>query len=383
MGRRRQLNPKNTINNSGNIRASNVRSDVGNVTIILLMMWQQYVLLPFGFALLISLAITSLTILVYRALGIVDRSSAIDHPKNIHVTPVPRGGGIPIFITITFTLLAFLPSSSVIIAILAGALILLVMGVLDDLFNISPYLRLVAGFVASTLVVLFGVSIAYVSNPLGGPPITFEAHHWLASLISILWITWSMNFVNMGAKGLDGQLPGVVVIAAIVMGVVSWRFVPDPSALESAFMAAAVAGSFLGLLVFNAYPQKIMPGWGAGSLAGYFLAVISMLSGAKLATALIVLGIPLMDVIYAIIRRIRNGKSPVWGDAEHLHHKLLAMGWSKRKVAFVYWGFTAMLGMLALQLNSQMKIYTIILIGLTVGGVLLWINSSLSSKRQE
>ena len=356
---------------------------MGNATIILLMIWQQYVLLPFGFALLISLAITYLTILIYRALGIVDRSSVVDHPKNIHVTPVPRGGGIPIFITITFTLLAFLPSSSVTIAILAGALILLVMGILDDMFNISPYVRLVAGLVASLLVVLFGVAIAYISNPLGGTPITFEAYPWLANLISVLWITWSMNFVNMGAKGLDGQLPGVVVIAAVVMGIVSWRFVPDPSALESAFMAAAVAGSFLGLLVFNAYPQKIMPGWGAGSQAGYFLAVISMLSGAKLATALIVLGIPLMDVIYAIIRRIRNGKSPVWGDAEHLHHKLLAMGWSKRKVAYVYWGFTAILGILALQLNSQMKIYTIILIGLVVGGVILWINSSLSSKRQE
>ncbi len=356
---------------------------MGDATIILLMMWQQYVLLPFGFALIISLAITSLTILAYRALGIVDKSSSLDHPKNIHVTPVPRGGGIPIFITVAFTLLVFLPSSSVTVAILSGALILLVMGVLDDMFNISPYLRLVAGFVASTLVVVFGVSIAYVSNPLGGAPITFLGYEWLATLISILWITWSMNFVNMGAKGLDGQLPGVVVIAAIVMGIVSWRFVPDPSALESAFMAATVAGSFLGLLFFNAYPQKIMPGWGAGSLAGYLLAVISMMSGAKLATALIVLGIPLMDVVYAIIRRIRRGKSPVWGDAEHLHHKLLAIGWSKRRVAFAYWGFTAILGIIALQLNSQMKIYTILLIAVVVGGVILWINSNLLSKRPE
>ena len=173
------------------------------------------------------------------------------------------------------------------------------------------------------------------------------------------------------------------MIAAIVMGIVSWRFVPDPSALESAFMAATVAGSFLGLLFFNAYPQKIMPGWGAGSLAGYLLAVISMMSGAKLATALIVLGIPLMDVVYAIIRRIRRGKSPVWGDAEHLHHKLLAIGWSKRRVAFAYWGFTAILGIIALQLNSQMKIYTILLIAVVVGGVILWINSNLLSKRPE
>lgn len=343
----------------------------------------QYTLLPLGFSLIVSLAVTYITILIYRALGIMDRSTGKDHPKNIHSTPVPRGGGIPIFVTMTLTLLAFLPSSSTSVAILIGGAILLIMGVLDDILNISPYLRLVAGLLASTIVVSFGVQIAYVSNPMGGAPITFTEMGWLATLGSILWITWAMNFVNMGAKGLDGQLPGVVVIAAIVMGVVSFRFVPDPAAIEASFMAAAVAGSFLGLLVFNAYPQKIMPGWGAGALAGYLLAVISMLSGAKLATALIVLGIPLMDVIYAIIRRVRQGKSPVWGDAEHLHHKLLALGYSKRQVAVFYWIVTAFLGILALQLNSQMKIYTILLIGVVVGGVLLWINSYLSLKPRE
>lgn len=342
-----------------------------------------YTALPFGFALIISLAVTYLTILVYRALGIVDRSSAVDHPKNIHASPVPRGGGIPIFITMTLTLLVFLPSSSTSVAILAGALLLVILGVLDDLLNISPYLRLIGGLLASAIVVSFGVRIEYISNPLGGAPITFGGYEWVAILISVLWITWAMNFVNMGAKGLDGQLPGVVVIAALVMGIVSYRFIPDPSALESIFMASAIMGSFLGLLVFNAYPQKIMPGWGAGSLAGYLLAVISMLSGAKLATALIVLGIPLMDVIYAIIRRVRKGQSPVWGDAEHLHHKLLALGLSKRHVAGIYWGFTGLLGIVALQLNSQMKIYTILLIGLIVGGVLLWINSFLSQKPRE
>lgn len=355
---------------------------MGNDTIILLMRPEQFTLLPFGFGLIISLAVTYLTILVYRGLGIVDRSTSVDHPKNIHSTPVPRGGGIPIFITMMLTLLVLLPGSQTTVAILSGAGLLLVMGVLDDILNISPYIRLVAGLVASSLVVAFGVSIEYVSNPLGGAPIVFTGVEWLATAGSILWITWAMNFVNMGAKGLDGQLPGVVVIAAIVMGVVSYRFVPDPSAVEATLMAAAVAGSFLGLLVFNAYPQKIMPGWGAGSLAGYLLAVISMLSGAKLATALIVLGIPLMDVVYAIIRRVRKGKSPVWGDAEHLHHKLLALGLSKRVVALIYWAFTALLGVVALQLNSQMKIYTILLIGLVVGGVLLWINSFLSPKRR-
>jgi len=136
-------------------------------------------------------------------------------------------------------------------------------------------------------------------------------------------------------------------------------------------------------LVFNIYPQKIMPGWGGGAQAGFFLAVLSMLSGSKLATALIVLGVPLMDVVYAIIRRIRAGKSPVWGDALHLHHQLLKLGWSKRQVALFYWLVTAGLGLIALQLNSQMKAYTILLIAVAVGGVLLWINLYISQKQSE
>lgn len=356
---------------------------LGDDTIIFLMNPLFFGMLPFVLSLVISLAITYITIQVYRSLGIVDKSTRSQHPKNIHTTPVPRGGGIPIFVSVMFVSLALLPMSIVSVAILSGASILLILGVLDDLLDISPYVRLIGGIVASVIVVYFGVKIEYVSNPLGGGVISFEHIEYLATIGSILWITWAMNFVNMGAKGLDGQLPGVVVIAALVMGMVSYRFAPDPSALEATFLSSAVAGSYFGLLVFNAYPQKIMPGWGAGSLAGYLLAVISMVSGAKLATALIVLGIPLMDVVYAIIRRVKKGKSPVWGDAEHLHHKLLELGWSKRKVAWFYWIFTALLGLLALQLNSQMKIYTILLIGIVIGGVLLWINSYLHSKQRE
>jgi UDP-GlcNAc:undecaprenyl-phosphate GlcNAc-1-phosphate transferase len=90
-----------------------------------------------------------------------------------------------------------------------------------------------------------------------------------------------------------------------------------------------------------------------------------------------------MDVIYAIVRRVAAGKSPVWGDTGHLHHQLLKLGWSKRQVATFYWLLTALLGTIALQLNSQMKIYTILLLAVSVGGLLLWINLFLSSNRSE
>ncbi len=356
----------------------------------------QLVYVPFIFAFVISTAITYLTILVYRGLGIVDRSTNKEHPKHIHTTPVPRGGGLPIFFSLFFTTMLFGTFDAHMAGIFVGAFILMMLGVLDDIMDLSPYIRLILGIVAAALVVFSGIGIAFVSNPFGGSVLHFSGptvvakvlgevrtFNIIGDLLTILWITWAMNFVNMGAKGLDGQLPGVVVIAAIVMGILSFRFVNDVTSWPSAQLSFALAGAYGGFLLFNLYPQRIMPGWGGGSLAGYFLAILSILSGAKLATALIVLGVPLMDVVYAIIRRIHAGRSPVWGDAQHLHHQLLKLGWSKRAVAAFYWLVTAGLGCAALQLNSRMKIYTIFLLGVVVGGVLLWINLFLSQKSRD
>lgn len=343
----------------------------------------QLVWVPFVFAFILSSAVTYITIQVYRGLGLVDKSTQKEHKKHIHGTPVPRGGGVPIFATMMFVVAMFFGLDPHIMAILTGALILTVLGVLDDIFDLSPYVRLFMGIIVAYIVVRSGIGINFVSNPFGGGVIELGQLKLISDLIAMVWIVWTMNFVNMGAKGLDGQLPGVVIIASIVMGILSFRFVNDVTTWSSAYLSFALAGAYGGLLVFNAYPQKIMPGWGGGSLAGYFLGVLSILSGAKVATAVIVLGVPLMDVIYAIVRRVKSGKSPVWGDDRHLHHLLLKLGWSKQRVAFFYWTVTGILGAIALNLNSQLKIYTIVLTAVIVGGILLWINLFLSSNRPE
>lgn len=342
----------------------------------------QLVWLPLLLSLIVSLAVTALTIFGYRQLGLVDRSTNKDHPKHIHTQPVPRGGGVPIWTAMLLSTLMFIKLDGQVAAILLGGLLIMVAGVLDDMLDLSPYVRLILGVIVAGIVVSSGVVISFVSNPLGLGVVEF-GHTSISQVITILWIVWGMNFVNMGAKGLDGQLPGVTLIAAAVMGMLSLRFVNDITAWPSTYLAFALCGAYAGLLAYNIYPQKIMPGWGGGALAGYFLAVLAILSGAKLATALIVLGVPLMDVVYVIIRRVMAGKSPVWGDTSHLHHQLLKLGWSKRQVAAFYWVITASLGILALQLNSQMKIYTMLLIAIAVGGVLLWINLFLSSSQSE
>jgi UDP-GlcNAc:undecaprenyl-phosphate GlcNAc-1-phosphate transferase len=129
-----------------------------------------------------------------------------------------------------------------------------------------------------------------------------------------------------------------------------------------------------------------MPGYGGGALAGYFLAILAILSTTKVGTLLVVLGIPIIDALFVIIRRIMTGQSPLKGDTRHLHHTLMQLGWSKRKIAFFYWIITAGLGFIALQLNSRQKFYTILLLALAFVGFLLWIklsNTSLKPRDQD
>ena len=349
-------------------------------------------LFPWITSAVISFLVTPLVIKFADKLGIVDDPKKNSHPKVIHTTPTPRGGGLPIFLALLITTLLFLPIDKHIIGILIGALILVVMGVLDDRYNLNPYLRLGIGFLAAAAPIAGGIGIAFITNPLGGtinlspPQITFSLFGthtiWLfADLFAIFWITFLMNMINMGAKGVDGQLSGVTVIAALIIAILSLKFSADITQWPVIILAAITAGAYLGFLPWHIFPQKIMPGYGGSTLAGYLLAVLSILATAKVGVLLVVLGIPLIDTGYVIINRIKNGKSPVWGDRNHLHHRLLDAGFSKGQVALFYWIITAALGVIALNLNTRTKIYTMVGVAVAIGGLILWLTEKQKNKR--
>jgi UDP-GlcNAc:undecaprenyl-phosphate GlcNAc-1-phosphate transferase len=173
----------------------------------------------------------------------------------------------------------------------------------------------------------------------------------------------------------DGQLPGFVSISALTIGLLSLRFaVNDVNQFPVAYLSFLTAGAYLGFLPFNFYPQKIMPGYGGKTLAGFLLAVLSLLSSSKLGTALLVLAVPMTDAAWIIVRRLFSGRSPVWASAHHLHHHLLTLGWDKRKIAFLYWIISALAGIAALTFNSQQKIFVGLLIVVVVTGFIFLIN---------
>ncbi|MBU0572619.1 undecaprenyl/decaprenyl-phosphate alpha-N-acetylglucosaminyl 1-phosphate transferase [Patescibacteria group bacterium] len=336
-------------------------------------------------SLVIAYFITPFVIKLANKFGMIDDPKKSKHPKKIHTYPVPRVGGLAIFIAVFVASIAFLPLDKHLKGILAGAIVLTIMGVLDDKYDINPYLRLGVSFFAAGLPIIAGIGISFISSPINGiidlshPQIAFELFGgtrtiWVISdIFALFWIVFMMNILNMGAKGIDGQLPGVAAIAAITIAALSLKFSADITQWPVIILAAITAGAFLGFLPWNFYPQKIMPGYSGSILAGYLLAILSILSTTKVGTLVVVLGIPLVDTGYTIVRRIMAGKSPVWGDRKHLHHKLLDTGLSKKQVVYLYWTSTALLGVLALYLNTSTKFYTIIGVAILIGGLLLWL----------
>lgn len=284
------------------------------------------------------------------------------------ISTVPRGGGLPIFLAILITSLIFLPLDRHLFGILLAALITLIVGLFDDVKDVNPSLRLITNITAAFIVAASGIGIAYLSNPFGGvinlsgysPAINVfgTIHHpWLiADFFALIWIVWCMNIVGWSA-GVEGQLPGFVAISAIFIGILGLTHSQDISQWPVIILAGAIAGSYLGFLPFNFYPQSIMPGYSGKSLAGFFLAVLAILSGAKVATVILVLGIPMIDALFVLTYRLARHRSLFQPNDIHLHHRLLKLGWTRPQIAIFYWLISLVLGLISLFLNSQQKLY--------------------------
>ncbi len=348
---------------------------------------------PVLLSFLTTVLLTPICLVYIRKFGLFDDPKTHKHPAIIHKKPVPRGGGIPLLLGILIPSLIFLPLTKIIMTIFFAAFIALVIGVLDDKFDLSPYLRFLINILTAFIVVGSGITVPFVTNPLGGIlpldnlRLTFDflgilGIIKLSDLIAIIWIVWVMNMLNW-SKGVDGQMPGIVAISSLVIGLLSLRFpLSDPSAYISAILSFLIAGSCLGFLIFNFYPAKIFPGYGATSIY-LLLAIVSILSSAKLATAILVMGIPMIDGVFTVGRRILSGHSPFRHDNLHLHHLLLRLGFSQRMIALFYWLFSAILGLISLLLSSKGKAFAIIMILILVGGAILSLHLALRTKNEK
>mgnify|MGYP001563857813 FL=1 len=346
--------------------------------------------LPFITAFIAVAILTPLSIFFIKKLGLIDDPKIHKHPAILHKKPVPRGGGIPLFLGILIASLLFLSISKAVFFLFLGSFLALVVGVLDDKFDISPYFRFILNIISAVIIVAGGISIPFVTNPFGGTLDLNSLHLSFSFLnqnivllfsdaVAIIWFVWVMNMLNW-SKGVDGQMPGIIVISAIVIGILSLRFpILTQNDLTSATLSFIIAGASLGFLIYNFYPAKIFPGYGATSIY-LLLAAVSILSSVKLATAILVMGIPMIDGTVTIARRMLSGKSPFRHDKKHLHHLLLEMGFGQRKVALFYWIISAILGSLSLFLSSKGKLFAVIMIIIVTVGSLLFLHFVLQRK---
>ncbi len=355
-------------------------------------MQNTVVFFPFIVAFLLTAIATPISLIFIKKLGLFDDPKTHKHPAMIHKKPIPRAGGIPLFIGIILTTFFFLPLTLMLVALFAASFLALITGVLDDKFDISPYIRFVINILCAVIVVGSGATISFITNPFGGilhldtikMPFDFIQTVGLhfSDLVAIVWIVWVTNMLNW-SKGVDGQMPGIVAISAIIIGILSLRFpLSDQNSLIAATLSFIIAGASLGFLLFNFYPAKIFPGYSATSVY-LLLAVVSILSGAKLATAMLVMGVPMVDGVVTVARRIATGHSPFRHDNKHLHHLLLRLGFGQRRIALFYWLVSAILGIVSLILESRGKLFAIIMIIIVAGGAILFLHYMLRKNNEK
>lgn len=334
----------------------------------------------------LTIAFTPLALWLARKYDFIDYPTR-NHPAILQTKPLPRAGGVAMYLAfVVGCLLLVQPMTSELWIILVAAGINVAVGTLDDRFDIHPLLRLgTLGVSALIVVVGAGVSIPYLTNPSAA--VTDQnwliyLSGWSGGLLAVLWIVWLINSLNW-SKGIGGQLSGISAIAAMTLGGVALLFTAGNEAqYTTALLCFLLAGCALGFLPFNFPPERQLPGYGASSFLGLMLAVLSMLSGAKLAAAILVLGIPTIDGLIAIVRRTSQGKLPIWGDRAHLYHKMLDLGLSKRQIVLSYWLVTAVLGLVALILSGQQKIYALAIVAVVITASFLTISYLLVRKKR-
>lgn len=316
------------------------------------------------------------------------------HPGIIHKTPIPRAGGVAMYIAFFLVSLIGLPHSPILIALLIGSGIVVIAGVLDDKYDLSPYVRLFIIWPLAAFVAIAAGLTFYMTNPFGegmwyldqlqlNLPALFGQFVLLlpAHLVIVLWIVWVINMVKL-SKGAS-QLPGMAFFAFCTIAAVSLKYASgNPGQFETAALAVIMAGSVLAFVPFNFPPERMLPGDSAAAFIGYTLGVLSMLSGGKLAAAIIVLGIPATDMLATITVRLLQKKNPLATPGQdHLYHKLMALGLDKRIVILSYWIVTAFLGIIAIGLDSgRQKLFVFATVVVGTLGLFVWTHHLLKKR---
>lgn len=323
-------------------------------------------------ALVVSLVATPVVMALARRVGAVDDPRKKSDPeRRMHSRPIPRMGGLAIFLGFLLSSLIFVtPMNDQFRGMLLGAVVIVILGIFDDIYDLRARFKFVIQIVAALIAVLSGNLIETLSNPNIFSENPYWDLGWLAYPVTIIWIVAITNAVNL-IDGLDGLACGVSTISSMTLLVIALA-VPEPAV---AVTMGALAGACIGFLPYNLNPAKIFMGDTGSTFLGYILAVVSIQGLFKMYTIIsfvvpfLMLGLPIFDTCFAFIRRIAHGQSPMHADRGHVHHRLIDMGFSQKQAVAVLYIVSAILGLSAVVLTTVGAVKAMIfLVALGVAG---------------
>ncbi len=335
------------------------------------------ILVTFVAATILALVLTPLVRRFVLRHEIVDRPDA----RRVNTIPVPRGGGLAVcaaFLAVSAAFLlinigatfvpvptSFQPSEAA--ALLLGGAVAAGLGAIDDLFDLRARFQLLGQVALACGAVVLGISIDFVANPFG-TGIRFPEP--FAAGLTVFWIVGMINSINW-IDGLDGLSSGIALIAAVTLGLISLTTQVGPAAQPLiAVLCFTLAGALLGFLRWNFHPASIFAGTSGVQFVGYTLAVLAILGTAKVAVALLVLGVPIIDTFWIIVRRLRERRSPFSPDRSHIHHRLLDLGLSHQQTVLVIYGICLALAVLSMLLSGVTQLYAFLGVFVAFGLVL-------------
>jgi UDP-GlcNAc:undecaprenyl-phosphate/decaprenyl-phosphate GlcNAc-1-phosphate transferase len=326
-------------------------------------MMQAYVL-----AFIIAVAVAYFATPHIKELAI--KAGAMDAPdeRKVHKEPIPRMGGLAIYLAAVAAIFISMKMNHQVLGIILGGTVMLAVGVIDDIKQLSAKVKLMGQIIAALVLVAFDVRIEWLTNPFG----SMVYLGYLSIPITILWVVAVTNTVNL-IDGLDGLAAGVSSIASITILIVALQ----QNLWIVAILTAAIAGSAVGFLFHNFNPAKIFMGDTGSLFLGYMLSAVSIMGAVKgaatiaLVVPIVALGLPIMDTTFAILRRYLNGVPIFRPDKGHLHHRLLAMGLTQKQVVLSMYVISGLLGISAILLSevSQFKAFLILMAIATVSVV--------------
>lgn len=344
------------------------------------MRYELYIL-PFFISLSLSLIFSMLLIKFYN-----DNYTSVEkrnEDRHIHKRNLSRMGGIAMAGAFTCTLFfdKNLVISSQLYAIIGSIFILLAVGIWDDLKELNWKKQFIFQIIAVVFIFSLGVRMEYITNPLGGIILLNSPELIFFSMLGVgIWIVSLINAMNW-IDGIDGLIGGVAAIGAFSIFLLSLK--PEVNQPPVGIVALILAGALLGFLFFNFFPAKIIAGTGGSYFIGFSLAALSIFAGAKIATTLLVFIIPIIDACWVVFERIKFRQSIFNPDKRHLHHKLLEIGWSQRKICFFYYAITAGVAFVALNTKSLNKIIFLLLVTTLIIGFLFLLGRRIRSQNKK